>query len=106
MALPGLADRLRFARELGRLSQRELTRRAGLKSERHVGLIESGEKADVMGETAEKLSRVLGVSLDWLLTGKGEPPTEESVRAALNVSDDAPDSTRTSTAPDPEEQAS
>jgi hypothetical protein len=55
------------------------------------------------------IAQTLGISLDWLVTGEGASPTAEGVKAAIaarrasRVDDTAPDSTRTSTAPDPEE---
>lgn len=100
-----LGKRLRLARDLGKLSQRELARRAGLGSERHVGLIEEGERPNVTTDTAEKLCRALGLSLDWLLRGEGEAPTEASVSEAMSRHPDPkapPASTRTT--PDDGEQ--
>lgn len=76
-----MSDRLREARRLSGLSARALSRCAGL-AETHVSLIESG--ATNMGtQTAERLANALGVSLDWLVSGVGNGPTEVSVRAAV-----------------------
>lgn len=65
------------------LSLRELDRLAGNKSEAHASLIESGQRPRVEAETAMKYARVLGTTLDWLLLGTGDPPTAESVAAAV-----------------------
>ncbi len=64
-----LGTRVRRARKLLGISQRELSRRAGLGSERHVALIESGGRTEIEMTTARKLAATLGVSLDWLLGG-------------------------------------
>lgn len=80
MSLP---DRLEHARALaGGLSLRELSKLAGLFGT-HAALIESGRRTNIEGKTAVALARVLGVSTDWLLTGEGDEPTAEQVRAAV-----------------------
>lgn len=78
-----IGDRLRHVRALARLSQNELAGLAGLKSTRHVGLIEEGERDNVTTTTSTGLCTALGMSLDWFLAGKGEPPSEEEVHAAV-----------------------
>lgn len=84
-----LAERVKWARETARLSQRELARRAGLGSERHVGLIEAGERPNVELKTLQGVAGVLGVTIGWLANGEGDPPTEESIRAAAGTPDEA-----------------
>lgn len=64
------------ARELDRLS--EIT-------EGHTSLIESGVVRDVGTQTLSKIAKVLGVSLDWLVTGQGKVPTARQVSAAVNA---------------------
>jgi len=75
-----LGERLRWAREASGLSQRALSARAQLKSPRHVGLIELDTYKTIEGTTAAQIAGVLGVSLDWLLSGTGEQPTAEAIR--------------------------
>lgn len=48
-------------------------------------MIETGARQDPASTTLSSLGRVLGVSVDWLLAGIGEPPTAESVRAAISL---------------------
>ena len=74
--------RLKQARTIAGLSQRELARLAHLAST-HVGLIESGHVENPQTDTLCALARVLGCSLDWLLAGEGPPPTTEQVVAAI-----------------------
>jgi transcriptional regulator with XRE-family HTH domain len=78
-----LPDRLEHVRGLVEgLSLRELSRLTGL-YETHAALIESGRRPGIEGRTVAKLSRVLGVSTDWLLTGEGPEPDPDQVRAAV-----------------------
>lgn len=66
--------------------QRELARRAGLRDERHVGVIVSRLRrnagADIERETLTALARGGGVSVEWLARGEDDartPSTSESV---------------------------
>jgi len=63
------------------LSARALSALAGLNHAR-VNQIETRVE-NVGSRTLASLARVLGISLDWLITGIGDPPTKESVRAAV-----------------------
>ena len=64
----------------------EISTLAGL-APSHVALIlrRGAERrgAGLSGKTAAALAKVLGCSTDWLLTGEGERPTPEAVRAAV-----------------------
>lgn len=60
--------RVRFARECKGLSQRALSRRAGLASS-HVGLIESGHVTAPDLRTVSALAQATGVEPAWLLFG-------------------------------------
>lgn len=77
-----LVKRLQWARDAAGLSQRALSGLAGLASS-HVQLIESGRAEGINVSTAQRLTGVLGVSLDWLMAGTGEMPTAEAVKAAV-----------------------
>lgn len=81
-----IAERLRWARELGGISARRLDELADLTAG-HSNGIESGRRQNPETKTVQKLVRVLGLSLDWLLNGVGEPPTLEGVRAAVQAVD-------------------
>lgn len=78
MSIP---DRLRDA-HAGICSARELDKLAGL-TPCHISLIESGRRPNPESETLRAIASVLGVSLDWLVLGKGDPPRPEDVRAAV-----------------------
>jgi transcriptional regulator with XRE-family HTH domain len=77
-----LGRRVRGARKLTSLSAGALDGLAGL-TRGHVNAIEAGRKANVEGKTAQKIARVLGVSLDWLINGEGDPPDAQVVIAAV-----------------------
>lgn len=79
-------ERVREARELldPKLSTKELDRLAGFTE----GLVWSLEKSggtNAEASTLKEIARVLGISLDYLILGEGEPPTAESVRAAVEI---------------------
>ena len=78
-----LVKRLKWAREAAGLSQRALSALSGLASS-HVQLIESERAVGINITTAQALGGVLGVSLDWLMGGVGEPPSAEAVAAAVD----------------------
>ena len=63
-------QRLRQLRELAGMSQRELARRASI-PQPVVSDVESGRQQSVNLETARRIARALGVTLD-LLAGPGE----------------------------------
>lgn len=83
---PTLAARVKYVRGfVPTLSKRQLSLMAGL-SPSMVGMIERGERASLESKTANGLVRVLGVSLDWLILGRGAGPkvratTEHIMRA-------------------------
>jgi transcriptional regulator with XRE-family HTH domain len=81
--LKTIGDRLAFARTKGGISARELDRLAG-KTEGHASLIEARRAADVLASNVAAYASVLGVTVEWLLTGEGDEPTEESVTAAVD----------------------
>lgn len=79
-----LWDRLRSARLTAGISARELDRLARL-AEGHTALLEAGKKNDVETRTVAKLARALGVTLDWLVLGEGDPPADEKILEAVRV---------------------
>lgn len=78
-----LASRLTWARKHSGLKQRALARLAGLKSERHVGLLESGDRDNPELKTLQAIADVLGVSVGWLASGEAPVPTPEGIRKAV-----------------------
>lgn len=77
-----IAARVQHVREIAGLSRSALSQLAGL-AQTHVGLIERKAEANPQVSTLTSLSRVLGVSIDWLATGEGVGPTEDAVREAV-----------------------
>ena len=85
-----LRVRLQKARKLGKLSQSELSRRCGF-ARQYIALIESGARTEVGPSKIVAIVIVLGLTADWLLLGKGEPPTAAQVRAAAERAHRDPD---------------
>jgi transcriptional regulator with XRE-family HTH domain len=81
-----MGERLREAREMAGLKQRELDRLASLCGG-HVWQIESGRRdRNPTLSTLDRLATALGLRLDWLVHGKGPPPKPDEVaRAALKA---------------------
>ena len=76
----GVAERVKWAREIAQMSQRGLAKAAGL-SEAVVRHVEAGTTKTIEATTAIELARVLRCSVGWLLAGEGDPPSEESLIA-------------------------
>lgn len=76
--------RLQELREAAELPAREVDRLADIR-EGHTSLIETGVVKDVRGTTLSKLAKTFGASLHWLIDGEGEPPTDRTMRVALDV---------------------
>lgn len=85
MASETLGDRVRELRDKAGISQRHLARLAGLKSERHIGLIESGERDTLTTDTLAKVATALGCTIGWLMAGEGRAPSVKRVRAAIEA---------------------
>lgn len=64
-----VGERVRVARERCGLSARALAAKADL-SAGYVALIERGQRPSPSGEVFRKLAAALGVSIDWLITGR------------------------------------
>lgn len=81
---PGhLGTRLRHLRKAGGLSQRDLDRLAGT-SECYASRIEKGTR-ETGTAVARAYAGVLGCSLDYLLSGRGDEPSEAEIRAAIEA---------------------
>lgn len=72
-----IGARLKQARIEAGLSQEQAGKVAGV-SKQSISLIESGRTADPKVSTLEPLARRLGVSIQWLMTGKGQPRSDSS----------------------------
>lgn len=78
-----LAERLKWAREAGELSARELSLLSG-SSAAVVAQIERGDRGSrVSASMMVAVGAVLGVTVEWLVEGTGDKPTERRVRAAV-----------------------
>lgn len=69
-----LAERLTASRHAAKLSQSELAKRAGIKNQSTIGMLESGERKTTSYVPA--LASVLNVPALWLATGTGSNPLE------------------------------
>lgn len=74
--------RLRLLLTLTGLDAANLSRRAQL-AQAHVGMVLRGEVRRPGPKTLSAICGVCGASLDWLVDGKGEPPTAEVARQAV-----------------------
>ncbi len=79
---PTLADRLQKALKAADVTQRELSRLAGLKHS-YAGLVVRGQRKNLWPEPLAKIAAVLGVSTDWLITGAGPEPSARRIRSAV-----------------------
>lgn len=91
-----IGKRLAFARKLSGLNARKLGLRSGLSSA-IVGMIESEDRLSPEGKTVAKLAATLGVTTDWLLTGIGPAPTDETIRKYDGDEEDDAEQTPTGT---------
>lgn len=71
--LETVAERVRYARELASLSQRQLSKAAGL-SHSTIYFIETENRKGLRLTTVQAIARTLDVSPEWLLLGTGSPP--------------------------------
>jgi len=78
----GIGKRLEAARELAGISARELDKLIGV-SPGYCSRIESGDRPDPGSMVSERIARVFGLSLDWLISGVGPSPTVRTVAAAV-----------------------
>lgn len=73
-----LGERVKQARQLGNVSQKQLTRSAELGAG-HLSHIEAGNRRRLRAATFDAIARALAlhgvrVSTEWLRTGEGKPP--------------------------------
>lgn len=83
-----LGSRLKSLREKAGLSAREVDRLAVLGNGKHLTpghslYIETNDKPNPTMETLTAIARVFDVSLDWLVDGEGEMPSNEHIRIAV-----------------------
>lgn len=75
-----LGERLSWALSQTGLSQRGLARAAKLQSQRHIGLLSSGERDNPELKTLQAIAGALGVSVGWLAEGEGQTPDPEHIK--------------------------
>jgi len=83
VVMQSIQDRVAHLRRLSGRTAGGLSVAVGL-SRGMIRLIEIGARQNVEAATVAAIAAGTGASADWLLTGRGEPPTEEEVRAALD----------------------
>lgn len=77
-----LAERVKALRLLSGLTQKDLGARCQLTGGA-IGMLETAERKTPSAGTLLKLAQGTGTTVEYLLTGVGAEPTEESVRVAL-----------------------
>lgn len=77
-----LAKRAAYLRDCARIGQREADRLAGV-GRGWTGGVERGERRDPRGDYLDKIARLYGVKIEWLLRGEGRQPSERAVRTAV-----------------------
>lgn len=83
-----LVDRIVAMRKAANLGNKELDRLAGITAG-HSWLIENADKKDgkrknnLAASTVAKLAELFGCTLDYLVSGKGEPPSAEEIALAV-----------------------
>jgi transcriptional regulator with XRE-family HTH domain len=83
-----LGKRLNLVRGYAGLSGRRLGELAGLSSH-YVSGVEASRWRDPRSEPLRRLAHILGISLDWLLSGLGAPPEPGVVQAAAKSAEAA-----------------
>lgn len=89
-------ERIKAARNLIGLPSRQLDKAAGLEP----GVswaVEKSATGNSQSATLDKIARALGLSLDYVIRGEGEPPTKESVQAAIDAARTTPTASDTET---------
>lgn len=81
MSPSGFYDRLRKLRTVGRVSGRKLARLVGW-NETSLAAAEAGG-GSMSAERVLALAKVLGTTVEWLVSGEGSAPTEAAVLAAV-----------------------
>lgn len=76
-----LSERLKWALDQSGLSQRALSRAAGLQSQRHIGFLASGDRDNPELKTVQAIANALGVSIAWLANGDDPAPSPEHLKA-------------------------
>jgi transcriptional regulator with XRE-family HTH domain len=82
-----LAARVITLRKIAGLKQNELSVRCGF-ARPYVGLIEHRRRTELGISVLVSLAAVLGVSLDYLVLGRGKRPADAKVRAAVERAKD------------------
>lgn len=95
MPVIGFYSRLKRLQTIGRVSGRKLARLVGwnetsLSAAEHRGVI----GADMSATRVLALAKALGTTVEFLVTGEGEEPSEEDVRAALARAEERLSSTK------------
>lgn len=75
-----VGQRVRELRERAGLSRRRLDKLSGFSS----GFVQQVEKGKGLGsDSAKEIARVFGATLDWLIAGEGDPPTQRQIDRAV-----------------------
>ena len=77
-----IGGRLRMVREMACMSGRDVDRLCQLSSG-HTGHIERGQYTRLSVVTISTIAKSFGLSCDWLILGRGAPPSLRAVRHAV-----------------------
>ncbi len=77
-----IGERIFEARKMSGLSAALLGEKAGL-SKAIVSMLEGGQRENPHVNTVSAIAKVLGVSVEWLISGIGPEPKSEAVRATV-----------------------
>lgn len=83
-ARDSIASRVARLRAWAGASAREVSALAGL-SASHISLIERGTRTEVSAATLGNIATLFGTTIEWLLSGVGDAPTQASVQQAVDV---------------------
>ena len=83
VAMQDASSRVAWVREAAKVSAREFGRLVGI-SGTQIRNIETARKALGLS-TAQHIAAVIGVSIDWLLSGAGRAPTARAVKRRFDA---------------------
>jgi transcriptional regulator with XRE-family HTH domain len=89
-----IGERIAHARRMSGLSAAALGERAGL-SKAIVAMLEGGQRENPHVNTVSAIARILGVRVEWLISGTGDTPDPAAVKAATEASAESAPATGT-----------
>jgi transcriptional regulator with XRE-family HTH domain len=78
-------ERVREAREDAHMTQAELARAIGVRSQQAIGYLESSKSAAQASKYTSEIARVTGVNPHWLARGEGPKSPDPGIKATAGV---------------------